>query len=140
MNAKLSIVTLSNEAISGDSVFVGVVVDSNGASITGVDVILNTVGLKPIAYLPTSLIPNKVFNDVGTNRISFSQLFPPTDQRAVNGLIAVLELKAEGTGESSIKFDFTLGATTDTNVAVVPPVPASVDILTEVQDGVLTIK
>ncbi len=133
----LSITYLNSQAKVGDRVFIGVVADSEGQAIDGVDVMLTfSSHLQPITYMPTQLLPVKNFVDK-TNPfvLNFSQLCNPTEPIAVKGLIAVIECKAVSAGSAPIKFKYTVGSTIDTNMA-----SNGIDILTGVTNKTITVK
>jgi len=100
---------------------VGIVVDSGGKSVDGVDVIINFDPKKVQVVNPqittstmfTQFPANKVDNTKG--QIVFSGLtFNP---KPVSGIMGTFQIKPLVKGEVTLNFDFALGATTDSNIA-----------------------
>lgn len=114
----LAISYLNSKAKLNDLVYLGVSVDTQGQEIVGADVILNVSSyLQILRYIPSSLlIPN--YFDVLGSVLRFSQV---TDIAGANfigsGQIATIECRAIKKGTAAVNFKFTLGSTTDTNLA-----------------------
>lgn len=136
MTATLSASLFSSSAKIGDPVFIGVSIDTGGQDITGLDVILYVSShLEPLAYIPTQLIPVKIFNNL-FNPIAFSQIVPPPHVWRGKGLIAVIQCKAISAGTANITFTFKALSTVDSNIAGI----GGVDLLTKVVNKRLTIR
>jgi len=135
MAATLSASYLSSKVRVGDKAFIGISIDTYGQLIDGIDVMLTTSAkLPPVAYIPMSLLPVKPAHQMLLDGINFSQVTNGGQRLAVKGLIAVIECEALATGYANLKFNFTLGATNDTNIA-----SNGVDILTSVVNKRITV-
>lgn len=132
----------------GDTLTVSILLDTGGSSIDGVDIqALNynpynlqlqdsdaaTAGTQIQAG---SLMPNTLANSVDTTngKIVFSQVTNGGSTYKGSGTLATVTFKALVAGNAKLTFDFTQGATTDSNVA-----SAGVDILSAVTNGQYTI-
>lgn len=100
---------------------VGIIVDSAGKSIDGVDVVISfdpqKVQVTTPAVNPTTAFEQYPINNVSNpaGKIRFSALtFTP---KPVNGIIATFQIKPVAKGEVNLTFDFTPAATTDSNIA-----------------------
>jgi hypothetical protein len=114
----ISLIYLSSTAKVGDRIFIGVLADSGGVLIDGMDIMLTTTTkLKPVAYIRSQLMPVANYFQILPDGINFSQLCDGGTPLAVKGLIAVIECHAIATGYASMKFKFTLGSTINTNMA-----------------------
>lgn len=131
---------LYSQAKVGDKVFIGVIADSGGEAIDGVDVFIQIdKKLQVVSYIPTGLLPVKpgtFVTKAGTTSttVSFSQLANGGAPQAVKGLIAIIETKAITKGSAPLKFAFTLGNTKDTNMAAL-----GADVLTKVVNKTVTV-
>lgn len=129
----------SFDFISGQTYPVGIVIDSAGKSIDGVDVIISydvakasIVGGKVNS---SSLLPEVPLNSVDSTKgkIKFSAL--TFDPKAVTGIVGTFSFKPLSKGEVNFSLDFTAGATTDSNVA---EHGSAVDVLSGVQNATYT--
>lgn len=100
---------------------VGIIVDSAGKSVDGVDVILNfdprMVQVIGSAIAPTGMFEKVVQNSVDnkSGQVKFSALtFSPKPE---TGILATFQIKPLTAGVANFNFDFTLGKTTDSNIA-----------------------
>ncbi len=131
---------LHSQAKVGDRVFIGVTADSEGQLIDGMDVMMTFSScLMPLSYIPSQLMPVHNYNTglplaLSNGLFAFSQLCNGGQPLAVKGLIAVIECKAISKGYANIQFKYTLGSTTDTNMA-----SQGQDILTKVVNKRITI-
>ena len=107
--------------IPGQSYPIGILIDSMGKSVDGVDVIIlfepsrvTVVGDRVTAGSVFTDVPlNKVDNTVG--KVRFSAL--TFDAKPVNGILGTFRIMPKSAGEVNLTFDFTPGATTDSNMA-----------------------
>lgn len=120
--------SLALSPASGDYTFsatqtipVGIVVDSAGKNVDGVDIIIKfdptKVQVIGTAVSPASLFERVPLNNVDVTRgqIRFSALtFNP---RPVTGIVATFSFKPLAPGEVDFNFDFTPSLTTDSNIA-----------------------
>lgn len=113
---------LGNYTFSANQTYpVGIVVDSKNTAIDGVDVIIK-FDPKKAAVSPNSLVATGLFERVVVSQIDntagvvrFSALtFSP---KPATGIAATFNFKALGAGTVGFTFDFTPGATTDSNIA-----------------------
>lgn len=126
----------SFEFKEGQSYPVGIVLDSAGKSVDGVDVV--------ISFDPTKvqIVGNKINSttvfaenplnsvDVQRGRIRFSVL--TFDPKPVTGILGTFSFKVLGKGETNFTIEFNEGATTDSNVA---EHGSAVDVLGKVVNG-----
>ncbi len=106
---------------AGQSYPVGILVDSAGKEIDGVDVIISfdptkveVVGQQVTAGSVLPEVPlNKIDNTTG--KIRFSAL--TFEAKAVNGILGTFRISPKKAGEVNLTFDYTAGATTDSNMA-----------------------
>lgn len=106
---------------SGLTYPVGVVVDSKTGSVDGVDVIIK-FDPKKAQVVGNSLNPTTLFEKVPLNTVDnttgtirFSALtFTP---KSVTGILATFSFRPQAPGVVNFNFDFTPGATTDSNIA-----------------------
>lgn len=121
---------------SGATIPVGIVVDSAGKSIDGVDVIMSfdptRVTVVSPQVTPTGLFEesplNQIDNTAGT--IRFSAL--TFNAKPAAGIVGTFAFKPKVAGEITFTFAFTPGATTDSNVA---DHQSAKDILGKVENG-----
>jgi hypothetical protein len=132
----------------GQSINVDIMLDTQGADIDGVDIyslhyntsILQVVdanaSVSGVQITPGSLIPLTLTNTVNSNTgvIQFSQVTTGGATFNGSGKLATITFKALAGGTSPVTFDFTLGNTSDTNVA-----GAGQDKLTSVGNGNYTV-
>ncbi len=105
----------------GSAYPVGIVVDSKTASADGVDVIIK-FDPKKVQVVGSSLSPTTLFEKVPLNAVDnaagtirFSALtFSP---KPVTGILATFSFRPLASGEVGFVFDFTPGATVDSNIA-----------------------
>ncbi len=98
---------------SGEQFTVDILLDTEGASIDGVDVIIPLQGLTLVNFQEGSLMPQTIKNNT-VDKIMFSQIVLPTTHYTGSGVLATLTLTA--TTNTTLAFDFTLGSTIDTNI------------------------
>ncbi len=106
---------------AGQSYTLGIILDSAGKTIDGVDVIINfdptRAQVIDSKVNTASLFEQYPLNSVDNTKgkIRFSGLtFNP---KPVTGIIGTFRFQSLGKGEVNFSFDFTLGATTDSNIA-----------------------
>lgn len=122
------VATLALSPGSGDYTFsptasypVGIVVDSGGKSVDGVDVIVN-FDPKKVMVVNTQVSTTTMFEQFPLNQVDnvrgqirFSALtFSP---KPVVGIVGTFQVRPLVKGEVTLSFDFTPGASTDSNVA-----------------------
>ncbi|MBI4099712.1 hypothetical protein HY440_01770 [Candidatus Microgenomates bacterium] len=106
---------------SNQSIPVGIIVDSKGASADGVDVIIKfdpaTVTVLANTVTTTTLFEkfplNKVDNVVGEIRFSALTFNP----KPVTGIVATFSFRPKKAGTVNFDFGYTAGSTTDSNIA-----------------------
>lgn len=147
--ATLSLSPSSQSVNVGDTFSVIVNLDTQGASIDGVD--LRYLNYNPailqlqdgntsasgIQITSGSLMPMTLVNNADANfgRITFSQAaLGGNNKYKGSGILATLTFKALVAGTASVSFNYTSGATTDSNIA-----SGGADILTSVVSGSYTI-
>ncbi len=133
---------------SGDYVFsadqtypVGLIVDSAGKSVDGIDVIVN-FDPKKVQVVGNVLSPTAMFERFPLNKvdnvrgqIQFSALtFSP---KPATGIAATFRFKPLLRGTVNFSFDFILGKTTDSNIA---EHGTAKDILGKVENGIYNFK
>jgi hypothetical protein len=147
--ATLSISPSSQSVKTGDEFIASVNLDTQGVSVTGVD--LRYINFDPklvkvqdsststegVQIEPGSLmsatLANSVDNDLG--RITFSQVALPVGEKYnSSGILANITFKALKSGTVNLTFDYTPLNTTDTNVAA-----SGTDVLTKVTNSSITI-
>lgn len=110
--------------------------DSGGMAIDGVDVLLAYDGSKlsvtNIAMVDGLL--NITYQNYTGSTITFSKLSNFGTQTVVNGTLATITFMPTNTGNASVNFLFTLGNTTDSNMAV-----NGTDILNSTTNGIYSI-
>lgn len=121
--ASLSLSPASGDYLfsSGQSYPVGIVVDSGGKSIDGVDVIINfdpkKIQIASASLVATSLFErfpvNSVDNSRGQVRLSALTFNP----KPVTGIVGTFSFRPRAKGEADFSFEFSPGATTDSNIA-----------------------
>lgn len=146
-NASAATLTLSPASRTvnvGDTFSVDVLLDTQGQNVDGVD--LQALNYNPY-YLqvqdadgstagtqiqPGTLMPSTLANSVDTTngKIVFSQVSNAGSTYSGSGKLATVTFKALVAGNANVTFDYTQGATTDTNVA-----SAGNDILSAVTNG-----
>ncbi len=146
--ATLSVSPSSQSVNVGDTFSVVVNLDTQGASIDGVDLrYLNynpgllqlqdaNASVSGVQIAPGSLMSMTLANSVDTNfgRITFSQVTAGGNKYRGSGALVTLTFKALLAGTASIIFNHTAGATTDSNVAA-----GGADTLSAVVNGTYTI-
>jgi hypothetical protein len=143
--ATLSLSPSSQNVNVGDMFSVIVNLDTQGASIDGVD--LRYLNYNPailqlqdgntsasgVQITPGNLMPMTLVNSTNTNlgRITFSQATSGGNNKYKgSGVLATLTFKALAAGTVNVSFNYTSGNTTDTNVAA-----GGADVLTSVVNG-----
>lgn len=131
-NAATLTLTPSSQSILVDQTFtVDINLNTQGTPIDGVDiyslrynnVILEVqdanTGVIGIQITPGTLLSNTLTNTVNTanGTIQFSQVTTGGTTYNSSGKLATITFKAKTNGTSAVTFDFTLGSTSDTNVA-----------------------
>jgi hypothetical protein len=104
----------------GETYPVGIVVDSAGKTIDGVDVVIsydppNSVQIVGGKVNPTSVFPENPLNLVSNGKIKFSAL--TFDPKPVTGVVGTFSVKPLVKGEVNFSIEFVPGATTDSNMA-----------------------
>lgn len=146
--ATLSLSPSSQSVNVGDTFTVSINLDTQGASIDGVDLrYLNynssmlqlqdaNTSVSGVQVAPGTLMPMTLANsaDTGLGRVTFSQVALGGSKYKGSGTLATLTFKALSTGTANISFNYTSGVTTDSNVA-----SAGSDVLTAVVNGSYTI-
>ena len=135
----LSPATGSFDFAQGLTYPVGIVVDSAGKSVDGIDVVISydpakaqIVGGKVNA---TSLFPENPLNSVDAVRgkIRFSVLtFEP---KAETGIVGTFSFRSLAKGEVNFTIDYTAGATTDSNMA---EHGSAIDVLSNIENATYT--
>ncbi len=132
----------------GDSFAVNIMLDTDNKPVDGVDVyslhydptILSVVddstSKAGVQITAGTLMSMNIINsvDAKTGTIKFSEAQAPGSSFTGKGILATIHFKAQARGSSYLKFDFTLGSTTDTNVAHVGR-----DQLANVVDAIYTV-
>ncbi len=120
---------------------VGIVLDSGGKSVDGVDVIINfdpkKVQVAGVKVATTSLFEQFPQNSIDNvkGQIRFSALtFNP---RPVTGIVGTFAFQSGFAGPVNFNFDFTYGSTKDSNIA---EHGTAKDILGKVENGSYTIR
>lgn len=132
----LSLLPTSGSFSLSQSPAVGVVLDSVGKSVDGVDVIIS-FDPKKVQVVGSKVAPTALFEEFPQNivdnvrgQIRFSALtFSP---RPVTGIIGTFSFKPKGPGQVNFNFDFTFGSTRDSNVA---QHGSAKDVLGKVENG-----
>lgn len=117
----LSPVSGKMEFVKGMEVPVGIILDTAGKSVDGVDVVVSfdpakaqVIGGKVNATNLFQEVPlNKVDNVKG--KIKFSAL--TFDPKPLTGVVGTFSFRPVSSGEVNFQIDFTPGATTDSNIA-----------------------
>lgn len=120
-NASLSLTPATGEYAFSSVIPVGIIVDSSGKAIDGVDVIIN-FDPKKVKVLDNKIAGANFFENIPVNnvdnvagKITFSGLtFSP---KPVTGIIGTFRFQPLVKGEVDFAFNFTLGSTTDSNIA-----------------------
>lgn len=141
--AAVSFPTISLSPASGSFEFepeteypVGIVVDSAGKSVDGVDVVISydptRVEIVGSEVNPTGAFSEFPLNEVDAEagKIRFSAL--TFDSIPVTGVVGTFSFRPLSAGEVNFLVDFTAGATTDSNIA---EHGSAVDVLTGVQNA-----
>lgn len=110
-------------SVSADSIFnIDITLDTKGLAIDGVDVYslrFDPAKLEVVQVVQGTLMPvtvaNKVNNKLGT--IMFSQVTNGGTTYTGAGNLATIVFKTKATGDVFVKFDFTPGKSTDTNIS-----------------------
>lgn len=106
---------------AGQAYPVGIVVDSVGKSIDGVDVVISydptKVQIVGGKVNPSNVLPEVPLNTVDSTKgkIRFSAL--TFDPKPLTGIVGTFSFKPLTKGEVNFTIDFTSGATTDSNIA-----------------------
>lgn len=139
--ATLSVSPSSQSVNVGDTFTVSINLDTQGASVDGVDLrylnynpsLLQVQGTK---ITPGSLMPMTLANTVDANngRITFSQVSLGGNKYSGSGTLATVTFKALSSGTANLSFDYTQGKTTDSNVAA-----NGADVLSAVVNGSFTV-
>lgn len=146
--ATLSVSPSSQSVRTGEIFSVNVNLDTQGASIDGVDLrYLNynpallqvqdaNPGVSGVQITPGSLMSATLLNKVDQNsgKISFSQVASGGTKYKGAGTLAKISFKALAAGSAQVSFNYASNSTTDSNVAV-----AGSDALNAVVNGVYTI-
>lgn len=120
--------SMSLSPANGDYVFaanqtypVGIVIDSAGKSVDGVDVVVN-FDPKKVQVVGETISPTTMFErfplnkvDNGRGQIQFSAL--TFNSKPEIGIAATFRFRPLAPGAVNFTFDFTLGKTTDSNIA-----------------------
>jgi len=146
--ATLSLSPSSGSYTVGDTFEVQIVLDTQGTETDGVDI--HYLNYDPsllevqdanteqtgIQISPGTLYSNTPVNSVDTvnGRIDFSQTTAGGSTYNGSGVLATITFKVLSGGTANVTFDFTLGETTDTNVA-----SSGEDVLTSVTNGSYTL-
>ena len=118
-------------SITGDTITVDILLDTSGTAIDGVDIssirfdpaILQVQdddsALAGIQITPGNLLPNTAINQVNNvaGTLSFSQLTAGGTTYSGSGKLATIHFTAISAGTSNITIDFSLGSTSDSNIA-----------------------
>jgi len=146
--ATLSVVPSTKSVTVGESFEIDLSLDTEGASIDGIDIFyLNsnpsllevidqddqTAGIQ---IEDNDILDLTVYNDANntTGEIALSQISLGGSPFIGSGNVATVAFRALAAGTANLIFDFTLGDTSDSNVA-----SNGADILTSVANGVVTI-
>ena len=137
--ATLSLSPSSQTVSVGDTFNVTVNLDTQGASIDGVDlryISYDSSLLQVLQVTPGSLMPTTLVNSINSSlgRLTFSQITAGGSTYSGSGVLATINFKALSTGTANATISYTSGNTTDSNVA-----SAGTDILSAVVNGVYTI-
>src|SRR3989338_7560680 len=146
--AVLTLTPSSTTIPVGQTFTVDINLDTKGAAIDGVDIyslrynpaILEVVDSNTsqsgIQIIPGTLLANTLTNTVNASNgtIQFSQVTAGGSTYTGSGKLASITFKAKSAGTSALTFDFTLGNTSDTNVA-----GAGQDKLASVTNGSFTV-
>lgn len=115
---------------------IGIVLDSAGKSVDGVDVIIG-FDPKKVQVVGSKVATTNLFTEFPQNtvdnvrgQIRFSAL--TFNSRPVTGIIGTFALRPVSAGTASLTFDFTLGSTKDSNVA---EHGTAKDVLGKVENG-----
>ena len=137
--ATLSVSPSSQSVNAGDTFAVTVNLDTQNASVDGVDLRYlnyNSNLLQAQSVTPGNLMPMTLANSVDNNlgRITFSQVSAGGSKYKGSGVLATITFKALAAGSANLSFNYTNGNTTDSNVAA-----AGADVLSAVVNGSYTI-
>jgi hypothetical protein len=148
-SATLTLTPNTKEVKVGEILPVAIMLDTNNEPVDGVD--LYSIHFDPkvftvidddskkagVQIAPGNILTVNALNTVDnkTGIIKFSQATSGGTTFSGNGALATIHFKALVTGTSSVKFDYTMGSTKDTNVAF-----GGRDQLTKVVDGLYTVK
>lgn len=139
--ATLTLTPVTGSYSINDTITVSVNLDTAGAAVEGVDILYlnyNTsllevqdsdAGIAGVQIGSGSVLSQVITNtvDTSTGRITFSKVSGGGTTYTGSGVLATINFKALATGTANLSFNFTLGSTTDTNVA-----SAGTDVLTAV--------
>lgn len=140
VGASLSLVPASSNVAVNQTFTVDINLDSGSFPVSGVDIYklnFNPSILEVVQVAATNLIPNTLINtfDNASGKIQLSQTTAGGSTFNGSGKIATITFKGKTVGSANVSFDFILGNTADTNVAV-----AGEDKLTSVSKGVFTVQ
>jgi hypothetical protein len=132
----MALVPISGSHTVGTSFDVNVTADSGGINIDGIDALLtyDSSKLSVTNLVMTNGLTNITFKNYTSSTITFSQLAPFGTQIPLNTTVATITFMPTGIGNASVNFLFTLGNTTDSNIAV-----NGTDILNSTTNGVYAI-
>lgn len=106
---------------SGQTYTVGIVLDAAGKSVDGTDVVINfdpaKVQIVDSKVSTTTLLEQYPLNSIDNvkGKIRYSGL--TFNSKPLTGIIGTFKFRPLGKGEVNFAFDFTSGATTDSNIA-----------------------
>src|SRR3989344_1743774 len=137
--ATLSLSPSSQSVNVGDTFTISINLDTQGASIDGVDIRYlnyNPALLQAQQVTPGTLMPSTLANSINASvgRVAFSQVVAGGSQYKGSGGLATITFKAVASGNASVTFNHTALNTTDSNVA-----SNGSDILTAVVNGSYTV-
>lgn len=145
--ATLSLSPSSTSTTVGSIFSVNILLDTQGTSTNGVDIrylnfptstlqVQDDGGASGVQITAGALMPQTITNiaDNSLGRVEFLQLASLGSGYNGNGTLATVRFRALAAGTANVTFNFTSGATTDTNVDA-----GGVDILTSVTNGSYTI-
>jgi hypothetical protein len=134
----------------GSTFTVDIMANSAGSTIMGIDVFylhydnqkLSAQAVTNGTIFPNYQSRNNIPIDVAAGTINLSGYFNPgpSNQQAVSGIFAKVTFKALLEGQATLSFDFSPGATTDTNMSSDTGGGNIVDILQAASGATLTIK
>ncbi len=140
--ASLKLSPQSGDYNIGDVFDVRIIADTGGADVDGIDihylrfdhnkleVVDSDPNLQGVQIKAGSLLPTTVVNlaDNTSGRIDFSQISLGGDSFSGSGILATIKFKVLTDGAANVNFDFSLGETSDCNIAA-----GGADILSSVK-------